>query len=209
MKAILLSENDIFIKFFKNISQKSNIRVVLTKKIGDIKSIICKETVLVFLDIGIEDISKDTNDLGELKTTLNIPLIVVDSNQLQFLQKSTCILFDNLMSSYVGLKETFVAHNHNQLIKLSSSLQFDIGRHCILKENKEFYLSPQESRILFLLCTDIGKTFTKQELIQFADLTNRSPLYVHINKLREKLEDTPSKPQLIITERGKGYRLSK
>ncbi|MFK7681991.1 winged helix-turn-helix domain-containing protein [Priestia megaterium] len=209
MKAILLSENDIFIKFFKNISQKSNIRVVLAKKIGDIKSIICKETVLVFLDIGIEDISKDTNDLGELKTTLNIPLIVVDSNQLQFLQKSTCILFDNLMSSYVGLKETFVAHNHNQLIKLGSSLQFDIGRHCILKENKEFYLSPQESRILFLLCTDIGKTFTKQELIQFADLTNRSPLYVHINKLREKLEDTPSKPQLIITERGKGYRLSK
>lgn len=209
MKAILLSENDIFIKFFKNISQKSNIRVVLAKKIRDIKSIICKETVLVFLDIGIEDISKDTNDLGELKTTLNIPLIVVDSNQLQFLQKSTCILFDNLMSSYVGLKETFVAHNHNQLIKLGSSLQFDIGRHCILKENKEFYLSPQESRILFLLCTDIGKTFTKQELIQFADLTNRSPLYVHINKLREKLEDTPSKPQLIITERGKGYRLSK
>lgn len=114
-------------------------------------------------------------------------------------------ILNNLTGSYVEKENLFTTLT--PLIQINSQLKFDIGRHCVIKNNEELYLSSQEFKILYLLCMNIGKTLTKQELIKFADLTNRSPLYVHINKLREKIEDDPSNPRLIITERGKGYKL--
>ena len=39
------------------------------------------------------------------------------------------------------------------------------------------------------------------------EFVNNNTLTVYIKRLREKIEDDPSRPQLILTVRGTGYRL--
>lgn len=198
LNAIVFSKNDAIIQFFQCIFKKSDIDFVQSSTLEDVELQISQQTIIIILDIQYEE---DT--LCKLKKAISVPLLLIDSTQCNTF-KSMKIL-NNLTGSYVEKENLFTTLT--PLIQINSQLKFDIGRHCVIKNNEELYLSSQEFKILYLLCMNIGKTLTKQELIKFADLTNRSPLYVHINKLREKIEDDPSNPRLIITERGKGYKL--
>ena len=56
-----------------------------------------------------------------------------------------------------------------------------------------------------------GLLFTRQELLRaiWGDSAYRDPrgIDVHLRHLREKLEEEPADPQLLLTVRGVGYRL--
>src|SRR5262249_24497670 len=57
-----------------------------------------------------------------------------------------------------------------------------------------------------------GRLLTRQELMRaiWGDSAFRDPrgIDVHVRHLREKLEDAPERPELILTVRGAGYRLA-
>ena len=57
-----------------------------------------------------------------------------------------------------------------------------------------------------------GRLFNRQELMRaiWGDCAFRDPrgIDVHVRHLREKLERRRSKPELIVTVRGAGYRLA-
>jgi len=71
-------------------------------------------------------------------------------------------------------------------------------------------LTFSEFELLRCLMSRPGKLFTRQELLRaiWGDSAYRDPraIDVHIRHLREKLEETPDRPQLILTVRGAGYR---
>jgi DNA-binding response OmpR family regulator len=58
---------------------------------------------------------------------------------------------------------------------------------------------------------DPGRVFDRLELLRaiWGDSAYRDPrgIDVHIRHLREKLEEVPEHPTLIVTVRGAGYRL--
>ena len=57
-----------------------------------------------------------------------------------------------------------------------------------------------------------GRLFNRQELLRaiWGDSAYRDPraIDVHVRHLREKLEEQPEAPSLIITVRGVGYRIN-
>ena len=67
-----------------------------------------------------------------------------------------------------------------------------------------------EFEVLSCLMERPGKLFTRQELLRaiWGDSAYRDPraIDVHIRHLREKLEERPEDPRLILTVRGAGYR---
>ena len=67
-----------------------------------------------------------------------------------------------------------------------------------------------EYELLTCLMERPGKLFTRQELLRaiWGDSAYRDPraIDVHIRHLREKLEERPEEPSLILTVRGAGYR---
>jgi DNA-binding response OmpR family regulator len=71
-------------------------------------------------------------------------------------------------------------------------------------------LTFSEFELLACLMDRPGKLFTRQELLRaiWGDSAYRDPraIDVHIRHLREKLEERPEQPQLILTVRGAGYR---
>jgi DNA-binding response OmpR family regulator len=64
--------------------------------------------------------------------------------------------------------------------------------------------------LLACLVSEPGRLFNRQELLRaiWGDSAYRDPraIDVHIRHLREKLEEQPDDPRLIMTVRGAGYR---
>jgi DNA-binding response OmpR family regulator len=72
-------------------------------------------------------------------------------------------------------------------------------------------LTFSEYELLACLMSRPGHLFNRQELLRaiWGDSAYRDPraIDVHIRHLREKLEDRPDQPGLIVTVRGAGYRV--
>lgn len=74
-------------------------------------------------------------------------------------------------------------------------------------------LRPLELKLLVFLAENRGLLFTASEL--YERVWNRPPLgledennvRVHIRRLRERIEEDPADPRLLVTVRGMGYRL--
>jgi two-component system response regulator VicR len=69
-------------------------------------------------------------------------------------------------------------------------------------------LNPRELQILRMFCKRRGEVILREELIQHIDSnTNSRTLDNYIVKLRQKIEEDPEKPRLILSVRGMGYKL--
>src|SRR5215216_7032576 len=74
-------------------------------------------------------------------------------------------------------------------------------------------LTPTEFRLLIYLARHRGQALTRAQIVEavwgFApDLESEKTVKVHIRHLREKIENDPSHPKLLLTVPGIGYRLA-
>jgi two-component system KDP operon response regulator KdpE len=96
------------------------------------------------------------------------------------------------------------------LIEVDDRLKIDFDRREIWLEGKLVKLRPTEYRMLYHLVQNAGWVVTHDQLLtkvwgyEYRDEPHYVRLY--INYLRQKLEETPSDPKYILTERGVGYR---
>ncbi len=97
-------------------------------------------------------------------------------------------------------------------IKQYGELEIDLSRHIVRQSGAEVRLTPTEFSLLEQLVTNAGKVLTHRMLLQRVwgpEYGGESEyLRVYINRLRQKLEPNPAKPQLLITEPGVGYRFA-
>ncbi|HEX3226410.1 MAG TPA: response regulator transcription factor [Gaiellaceae bacterium] len=91
------------------------------------------------------------------------------------------------------------------------SLHLDIARHAASVDGKPLRLTVSEFRLLQLLASGPGQTFTRESLIKHlwdSDFVgDRRAIDVHISNLRRKLETDPRNPRRLVTVRGVGYKL--
>lgn len=78
------------------------------------------------------------------------------------------------------------------------------------KDGRMVELSKTEQRILYLLVGNPGQILTRERLLEWVwpegtEYVEDNALSVGIRRLRDKLEDVPSKPAYIKTVYGKGY----
>jgi len=92
-------------------------------------------------------------------------------------------------------------------------LKIDNYSREVFKEDVEIKVTAKEFNLIYLLSTNPGKAYTRDELLNqvwgedfFGDVKT---LDVHIRRIREKIEDDPSNPVFIETVWGVGYRWRK
>ncbi len=90
------------------------------------------------------------------------------------------------------------------------SLTIDLVNHIARKNGEILKLTSTEYSLLSLLSKNSGRVLTHQTLLKeiwgFGYIGQTQYLRVFVAQLRKKIEDDPSKPQLLITESGIGYR---
>lgn len=96
------------------------------------------------------------------------------------------------------------------VLKIDDRLSVDFNRREVIVEGEHIKLRPTEYRLLYHLIENAGWTVPHEQLLakvwgyEYRDETHYVRLYV--NYLREKIEEDPSDPKYILTERGVGYR---
>ncbi len=88
----------------------------------------------------------------------------------------------------------------------------DRGRREVTSHGQPVRLTFSEFELLARLMSEPGRLLNRQELLRaiWGDSAYRDPraIDVHIRHLREKLEEHPEDPRLILTVRGAGYRFA-
>ncbi|MFS1663208.1 response regulator YycF [Streptococcus sp. zg-JUN1979] len=90
-----------------------------------------------------------------------------------------------------------------------SNLQIVPDAFIARKHGEDIELTHREFELLYHLATHAGQVMTREHLLEtvwgydyFGDVRT---VDVTVRRLREKIEDTPSRPEYILTRRGVGY----
>lgn len=104
----------------------------------------------------------------------------------------------------------FSAEQKDNPILEFGSLTIDKVNHVARKNDEILKLTSTEFSLLSLLAQNQGRVLTHQYILKeiwgYGYIEQTQYLRVFVAQLRKKIEDNPSKPTLLITESGIGYR---
>jgi two-component system KDP operon response regulator KdpE len=175
---------------------------------------------VVLLDLGLPDLD-GLEVLRRLREWSRVPVIILsvrdqENDKVAALDAGA----DDYVTKPFNTAELLarlraaLRHSHaggEEAVFVAGNLEVDLARRIVRKSGKEVKLTPIEYSLLRLLITHAGKVLTHRQLLtqvwgpNAVDQTHY--LRVHLAHLREKIEDDPARPVLIITEPGVGYRL--
>ena len=89
-------------------------------------------------------------------------------------------------------------------------LVIDLDGGVVMRGREELSLTPTEFRLLVYLARNRGVALARSQILEqiwgYNDVESEKTVNVHIRRLRKKVEIDPSKPKLILTVPGVGYR---
>jgi two-component system KDP operon response regulator KdpE len=91
-------------------------------------------------------------------------------------------------------------------------LLIDLARRAVSINSNRLQLSPKEYRLLQTLAQHAGNVVTHQQLLKevwgLKHVRDAHYLRIFVRKLRQKIEKDPTRPRILVTELGVGYRLA-
>lgn len=91
-------------------------------------------------------------------------------------------------------------------------LVVDLEKRKVTLNGHPVSLTPSEFKLLQILMASPGRVFSREELLDrlypHGQVVVDRVIDVHIGKLRQKIEEDPSKPRYILTVRGIGYQFA-
>jgi two-component system KDP operon response regulator KdpE len=175
---------------------------------------------LVVLDLGLPD--GDGSKLIEPILALGAPAILVLSALDEETRKVAALDLgaDDFVTKPFGVAEFMArvrAALRHRLRMQGGSPVYDDGRlmiHLVKRQVRvngvDPKLTPREYALLRELAIHAGKVLTHRHLLAKCwdgpDEPDVQVLRVHMRNLRQKIEESPEEPSLIVTEQGVGYR---
>ena len=100
--------------------------------------------------------------------------------------------------------------NHGEIAL--GELRVDSGKGLVFRADRQIFLSALEYRLFMFFLNHRGQILTREQLLDeiwdsAGEYVSDNTLTVYIKRLREKLEEDPQDPRLILTVRGIGYQL--
>ena len=179
-----------------------------------------KAADLVVLDLGLPD--RDGLDLIPALRAVDaaVPIIILSSRDDE---RGKVAALDSGADDYVtkpfGMEELLariraaarhrLAQQGELPVFRSGPLAIDLVRRAVSVRGEEIKLSPREWDLLRLLVAHAGKVLTHRFILRevWGGETDVQYLRIYVRALRQKIEDNPERPRLILTETGVGYRL--
>jgi DNA-binding response OmpR family regulator len=90
-------------------------------------------------------------------------------------------------------------------------LELDAARREAMRGGEPLALTAKEFDLLWFLASNAGRVFSRDQLMHsvwgYSAALDTGTVTVHVRRLREKLERDPSRPELLETVWGSGYRV--
>ena len=176
---------------------------------------------IIILDLGLPDIS-GFDVLRQIRLFSQVPLIIltVRSEEADIIKGLELGADDYIIKPFRQLEllarikaQTRRQDQPEEKSITSGPLHLDIVTGQLYHNNRQIDLTVTETLILGHLMRNAGHVVTHSSMAEvvwgddYPCVTDS--LKVHIRRLREKIEDNPSSPKLIMTKPGIGYFLSR
>jgi two-component system alkaline phosphatase synthesis response regulator PhoP len=100
----------------------------------------------------------------------------------------------------------------SEAIHQFGSVRVDLRKTEVLRDGKSLSLSAKEFQLLRYFIEHRGATLSREELLSevwgYGTTPSTRTVDVHVAWLRQKLEQDPKQPQLILTVHGLGYKFA-
>ncbi|MCL6453880.1 MAG: response regulator [Alicyclobacillus sp.] len=176
---------------------------------------------LVILDLGLPDMD-GMEVLAQIRAWSSVPILVLtvredEAGKVHALDHGA----DDYITKPFGMSELMArirvalrhaARQSDQPVLHIGPLTIDLARRIVEKNGVSVKLTPIEYELLKTLAKNAGRVLTHRQLLKqvWGEQNYETAghyLRVYVGHLRKKIEDEPTRPQLIVTEPGVGYRL--
>lgn len=141
---------------------------------------------------------KEANMLSELG--LSIGYIQTPFHMKELLMLINVNIWDAGGESNSGSPAQFLAFGR---------IEVDTEQVLVLKDGLPIELTQKEYDLICCLASEPGRVFSREELLElvwgYTYMGDSRPVDTTISRLREKIEDVPSRPKIIVARRGRGY----
>ncbi|RMC92340.1 DNA-binding response regulator [Clostridium autoethanogenum] len=228
MKKILIIEDDVSLaELIRDYLELENFEVVIcTNGIEGLNNFKENKFDLLILDIMLPQID-GFSILHSIQEEKEIPVLLVSAKKEEidkikgltlgaddyitkpFSPSELVARVKSHIKNYEKIKGKFVKPSKNNIIIRG----LEINQNCrqVFVNGKEVNLAQKEFEILSYLAQNPNRVFSKEDLFEkiwgLDAIGDTSTVTVHIGRIREKIESSPSNPQYIQTVWGAGYRL--
>lgn len=177
---------------------------------------------LIILDLALPDLD-GSEVLERLRSWSNIPVIVLsvrssEDEKVRLLELGA----DDYVVKPFGMAELMARAKAalrrqarglaGESVLTINRLRIDFASREVSLDGKRLVLTPKEYRLLQVLAQHIGKVVTHQTLLKEVwgqpHVHDTHYLRIFVRKLRRKIETDPTRPCILLTELGVGYRLA-
>lgn len=222
MQKILVIEDDETIRMGLKYYLEQEEFIVIESDNGTMSLEMLKEnldTNIILLDINLPDIN-GFDLFSQIKAIKDIPIIFLTANDLEV---SIVMGLDMGADDYVvkpfkarelvsRIKTVLRRSGNNTSLINIKNIKIDMKQAKVFKNNVDVMLTSLEYKILLTFALNPNTVFTREKIL--ADIwdvneeyVNDNALTVYIKRIREKIEDDPTNPKIIVTVRGMGYKL--
>lgn len=220
MKEILIIEDDPALgEGIKLALQGENFKIQIKRCAAEGQKAIAETNFdLIILDLNLPD-GNGLDILTQVRRNSPVPVIILTANDMEtdivtglesgaddYITKPFSLAVLRARVNTQLRKASAIRHP----IVTSGNLQLDFNRMEFYKNGHALSLSKTEQKLLRLLVENRGTTLSRATLIDRiwtdgAAYVDENALSVTVKRLRDKLEDMPSKPQHLKTVYGIGY----
>jgi two-component system, OmpR family, KDP operon response regulator KdpE len=222
-RILVVDDEAAILRFLKPALAANDYQVATAGTVAEaVKHIAANAPDAVVLDLGLPD-GDGKEVIRNVRQWSDVPIIVLSARDRESEKIDALDLgADDFINKPFGVGELMARlrtamrhrmqrHAEIPVLKLGE-LEIDNVRHRVTRAEKEIKLTPKEFELLSLLARHAGAVITHKQVLAAvwgpAHTEDTQYLRVYVGHLRQKIEDNPDDPKIIITEPGIGYRIA-
>jgi two-component system KDP operon response regulator KdpE len=222
-RVLVVDDEPAILRFLRPALEANGYDVVAASTVDEATKRIARDVPeIVVLDLGLPD--GDGKDvIRQVRQWSDVPIVVLSAREREAEKIEALDLgADDFVNKPFGVGELMarlraaLRHRARQqgetpVLKIGE-VEIDTVRHRVTRAGSETKLTPKEFELLECLARHAGKVMTHRQLLAAvwgpAHVEDTQYLRVYIGQLRQKIEEDPEDPKVILTELGIGYRVA-
>ena len=223
IRVLVVDDEAAILKFLKPALGANDYEVATAGGVAEAtKRIAAEGPDVVVLDLGLPD--GDGKDvIRRVREWSDVPIVVLSARDREAEKIEALDLgADDFVNKPFGVGElmarirTALRHRMQRrletpILKLAD-IEIDNVRHRVTRGGQEIKLTPKEFELLSCLARNAGRVVTHKQILTAvwgpAHTEHTQYLRVYIGHLRQKIEQDPDDPRVVLTEPGIGYRIA-
>lgn len=175
---------------------------------------------LIILDLGLPD-ERGQEVIKKIREWSEVPIIILSVfDESEVIVEALSLGADDYMTKpfdanellarvKVCLRRSFKKEHETSVFEYKH-LKVDFSARLVYKNNEEVKLTSTEYDLLKLFIKNANRVITNRQILKEIwgpNATNSQYPRVYVRYIRQKLENDPNSPEIIMTEAGVGYRM--